>query len=228
MSVDSVTGLVGRESELAAIERLLEGARQGRSGSLVVRGEAGMGKSALLRYARERAAGMMTLSVTGVEVESDLDFAGLHGLVRPIEHELTRVSDLQREAMAAALGLAPAEGADRFLVAAGVLSLLSAAADRGPLLCVVDDAQWLDVLPGVTTRGRPRRSRRAPDRNTPRRGCRRRHHRLPILRHPGGANGPPSGRESGRLRARTVDLARGFNGDGCAGGSRSRAAAALA
>ena len=104
-----------------------------------------MGKSALLRYAGERAAGMTTLSVTGVEVESDLDFAGLHGLVRPIEHELTRLPELQSRAVAAALGLAPAEGADRFLVAAGVLSLLSAAADRGPLLCMVDDAQWLDV-----------------------------------------------------------------------------------
>ena len=145
MSVESITGLVGRESELAAIERLLEGARQGGSGSLVVRGDAGMGKSALLRYAIERAAGMLTLSVTGVEVESDLDFAGLHGLVRPIEHELSQLPELQRGAVAAALGLAPAEGADRFLVAAGVLSLLSAAADRGPLLCVVDDAQWLDV-----------------------------------------------------------------------------------
>ena len=104
-----------------------------------------MGKTALLAYARDRAAGMTTLSVTGVEAESELDFAGLHGLVRPIEQELTRVPELQREALGAALGLAPAEGADRFLVAAGVLSLLSAAADRGPLLCVVDDAQWLDV-----------------------------------------------------------------------------------
>ena len=104
-----------------------------------------MGKTALLRYASERAAGMTTLSVTGVEVESDLDFAGLHGLVRPVEHDLARLPELQRGAVAAALGIAPAGGADRFLVAAGVLSLLSAVADRGPLLCVIDDAQWLDV-----------------------------------------------------------------------------------
>ncbi len=104
-----------------------------------------MGKSSLLGYASGQAAGMTRLSVTGVEAEANLDFAGLHGLVRPIVGELDRLPEPQRAAVAAALGLAPGEGADRFLVSAGVLSLLAGAADRRPLLCVIDDAQWLDV-----------------------------------------------------------------------------------
>lgn len=141
-AAENVAVLVGRDSERAAIDELIDAAQCGESGCLVLRGDAGMGKSALWRYARERAVGMTVLSVTGVEVESELDFAGLHGLVRPIEHELARAPEPQREAV---LGVAPAEGADRFLVSAGVLSLLSAASDRRPVLCVIDDAQWLDV-----------------------------------------------------------------------------------
>jgi predicted ATPase len=144
-AAENVAVLVGRDSERAAIDELIDAAQCGESGCLVLRGDAGMGKSALWRYARERAVGMTVLSVTGVEVESELDFAGLHGLVRPIEHELARAPEPQREAVLAALGVAPAEGADRFLVSAGVLSLLSAASDRRPVLCVIDDAQWLDV-----------------------------------------------------------------------------------
>src|SRR5581483_8948811 len=142
---EDAVGLVGRGTERVVIDELIDAARLGHSGSRVLRGDAGVGKSELLGYARERASGMTVLSVTGVEIESELDFAGLHGLVRPVEHELTRVPEPQREALAAALGLTPAEGVDRFFVFAGVLSLLSAAADRAPLLCVVDDAQWLDV-----------------------------------------------------------------------------------
>ena len=85
------------------------------------------------------------LSVTGVEAESDLDYSGLHSLVRPIIGLLPRLPEPQRAALAAALGLAPAAGADRFLVSAGVLSLLAAAAEDRPVLCLADDAQWLDV-----------------------------------------------------------------------------------
>ena len=88
---------------------------------------------------------MMVLGVTGVEWESDLAFAGLHGLLWPIVDELEGVPEPQREPLAAALGLAPGEGRDRFLVSAGALSLLAAAAESRPILCVVDDAQWLDV-----------------------------------------------------------------------------------
>ena len=138
-------GLVGRGRECAAIDSLLEASSRGESGSLVLRGEAGAGKTALLGYAAGRAAEMSVLRVAGVEVESDLAFAGLHGLVRPIVDELPRLPRPQRAALSAALGLGPAGGSDRFLVSAGVLSLLAAAAEDGPILCLVDDAQWLDV-----------------------------------------------------------------------------------
>jgi DNA-binding CsgD family transcriptional regulator/tetratricopeptide (TPR) repeat protein len=128
-------------------DRLLGDAARGQSGSLVLRAEAGMGKTALLDYAAAagRAAKMMVLGVTGVEWESDLAFAGLHGLLWPIVDELDGVPEPQREPLAAALGLAPGEGRDRFLVSAGALSLLAAAAESRPILCLVDDAQWLDV-----------------------------------------------------------------------------------
>ena len=127
------------------IDRLLEGAQRGESGSLVLRGDAGVGKTALLRYATSRAVGTTVLSVTGIEAESDLDFAGLHSLVRPIVGLLPRLPEPQRAALAAGLGLMPAAGSDRFLVSAGVLSLLAEAAEERPLLCVIDDAQWLDT-----------------------------------------------------------------------------------
>lgn len=139
--------LVGRKRECTEIDRLLDGARREVSGALVLRGEAGMGKSALVGYAAAaaRAAGMMVLGVTGVEWESDMAFAGLHGLLWPVIDELGCVPEPQREPLAAALGLAPGEGRDRFLVSAGALSLLAAAAEARPILCVIDDAQWLDV-----------------------------------------------------------------------------------
>ena len=111
----------------------------------MLRGEAGTGKSALLGYAAERAHDLTTVSVTGVEAESTLDFAGLHGLIRPVLAERERLPEPQRRALSGALGLEPGAAVDRFLISAGVLSLLAAAADRGPLLCLIDDAQWLDV-----------------------------------------------------------------------------------
>lgn len=140
-----VAEMVGRERESAVIDRMLDCALRHESGSLVIRGEAGMGKTALLRHARDQAGEMLLLSVTGVEAESDLDYSGLHSLVRPIIDLLPRLPEPQRAALAAALGLAPAGGADRFLTSAGVLSLLAAAAEDRPILCLVDDAQWLDV-----------------------------------------------------------------------------------
>ena len=140
-----VAGLVGRERVCAVIDRLLEGAQRGESGSLVLRGDAGVGKTALLRYATSRAVGTTVLSVTGIEAESDLDFAGLHSLVRPIVGLLPRLPAPQRAALAAGLGLIPAAGSDRFLVSAGVLSLLAEAAEERPVLCLIDDAQWLDI-----------------------------------------------------------------------------------
>jgi DNA-binding CsgD family transcriptional regulator len=138
-------GLVGRGPECAVIDRLLDGASRAESGSLVLRGEVGVGKSALLGYAADRAGEMTVLRVAGVELESDLAFAGLHSLVQPLIDKLPELPGPQRAALDAALGLGPAEGSDRFLVSAAVLSLLAAAAEDGPILCLIDDAQWLDV-----------------------------------------------------------------------------------
>jgi hypothetical protein len=124
------------------IDGLLEAAARGESGSLVLRGEAGIGKSALLGYAGDRAEGMTRLSVTGVEDESDLAFSGLHGLLWPVVGQLSELPAPQREALAAALGVGPPEGSERFLISAGVLSLLAAAAEERPVICLIDDAQW--------------------------------------------------------------------------------------
>src|SRR5215472_9067878 len=136
--------LLGRGSECEAVDRLMEDARAGMGGALVVRGEAGIGKSALLDYARQRAAPMVVLSASGVEAESDLAFAGLHELLRPVLGCLGELPDIQSQALAGALGLAPSANADRLLISAAVLGVLAAAAEDRPTLCVVDDAQWLD------------------------------------------------------------------------------------
>jgi len=136
--------LLGREPECAAIDRLLDDARAGLGGTLVVRGEAGIGKSALLEYARQRAAPMTVLSAGGVQAESDLAFAGLHELLRPVLGYLGALPGIQSQALAGALGLATSAQADRLLISVAVLGLLAAAADERPALCVVDDAQWLD------------------------------------------------------------------------------------
>jgi DNA-binding CsgD family transcriptional regulator len=138
-------GLVGRERECVVIDRLLEASARGESSSLVLRGEAGTGKTALLAYAADRSGASTVLRTTGVEAESDIAFAGLYGLLRPIVDRLGEVPEIQAAALAGALGLAPSVGFDRLLVSAGVLSLVAAAADDGPLLCLIDDAQFLDV-----------------------------------------------------------------------------------
>ena len=137
-------GLVGRERECEAVAALIDATRQGRSGSLVIRGEAGIGKSALLTYAGDLADGMIVLRAVGVDAESDLAFAGLFGLLRPVLERLDQLVESQARALASSLGLAGSIGADRFLVSAAVLSLLAAAAEERPVLCLVDDAQWLD------------------------------------------------------------------------------------
>jgi DNA-binding CsgD family transcriptional regulator len=133
--------LLGRERECAVIDRVLADA----GGALVVRGEAGIGKSAVLGYAvQQAAAGTLVLRADGVEAESDLAFAGLHGLLRPVLGHLRELPEPQAAALAGALGLAPATGSDRLLISAAVLGLLAAAAEDRPVLCVVDDAQWVD------------------------------------------------------------------------------------
>jgi DNA-binding CsgD family transcriptional regulator len=136
--------LIGRGEECGEVERLLENARSGSSGSLVVRGEAGIGKTSLLEHAAEWSHGLLVLRATGVDAESDLAFAGLYGLVRPVLAKLGQLFEPQASALAGALGIAPSTDPDRLLVSAAVLSLLAAAAEDQPLLCLIDDAQWLD------------------------------------------------------------------------------------
>ncbi|MBX7453844.1 AAA family ATPase [Mycolicibacterium sp. 3033] len=135
--------LVGRSVECAAIDRLLADASSGRSGVLVVRGEAGIGKSALLQHARSKAVslGMRVESSIGVEAEAQFAFAGLHQLCATLIDRAKSLPDPQRVALDVALGRTTGDQPDRFLVALAVLNIL---ADAGPMLCVIDDAQWLD------------------------------------------------------------------------------------
>ncbi|MFE6522296.1 ATP-binding protein [Streptomyces sp. NPDC057794] len=138
--------LYGRSTELAALEELAAGARAGRSGALVLRGEAGIGKTALLDRAAESASGsgMRVLRVTGVEPEADLAFGGLVQLLWPVQDRLDALPEPQAEALRAVLGTGRTRTQDRFLTGLAVLTLLADLAEQGPLLCLVDDAQWLD------------------------------------------------------------------------------------
>jgi DNA-binding CsgD family transcriptional regulator len=145
MATADLGALVGREEECVAIDRLLEASAGGESSSLVLRGEAGIGKTALLSYAAERSRERTVLGIAGVEAESDLGFAGLEGLLRPIIGKLDELPQAQADALSAALGMAPSGGSDRLLVSAAALSLLAAAAEDQPVLCLVDDVQFLDV-----------------------------------------------------------------------------------
>jgi DNA-binding CsgD family transcriptional regulator len=141
----TAAALCGRERDCAAIDRLLAASARGESGSLVLRGDAGIGKTALLTYAGDRSRDRIVLRTAGVEAESDLAFAGLDGLLRPIIDKIAELPETQADALSSALGLAQSRGADRLLVAAAALSLLAAAADDQPLLCLIDDVQFLDV-----------------------------------------------------------------------------------
>ena len=136
--------LFGREAELAAVEGLIARAGSSRSGTLVVRGEPGVGKSALLGHAIGHATGLRVLRAGGIEAESELAFAGLHQLVHSVLDRVGRLAEPQAAALAAALGLSRASVEDRFLIGVAVLGLLAEAAEEMPLVCVVDDAQWLD------------------------------------------------------------------------------------
>jgi DNA-binding CsgD family transcriptional regulator len=137
--------LLGRVQERAALNALLDGARAGRSGVLVLRGEAGVGKTALLEWGVESAAGLRVARAAGVESEMELAFAALQQLCAPLLDKLGGLPDPQRAALGVVFGLEAGPAPERFLVGLAVLSLLSEAAEEGqPLLCVVDDAQWLD------------------------------------------------------------------------------------
>jgi DNA-binding CsgD family transcriptional regulator len=136
--------LHGRSRECAQLDGLLDAARAGRSGALVLCGDAGIGKTALLDYAADHADGFRVLRGAGIESESEFPFAAIHQLIRPVRDYLDSLPQPQRRALDAAFGLASAHAGDRFLVSLGVLSLLSDVAEQQPVLCLVDDAQWLD------------------------------------------------------------------------------------
>src|SRR5580693_9140259 len=136
--------LLDRLPERAALSQLLDAARAGRSGVLVMRGEPGIGKTALLEYAVESAGGLRVVRVAGVESEMELPFAAVQQLCAPMLDKLERLPDPQRDALGVAFGLNTGAAPDRFLVGLAVLSLLSEVAEQQPLLCVVDDAHWLD------------------------------------------------------------------------------------
>src|ERR1700722_6693846 len=137
-------GLRGRRNECEALDQLLASVRAGDSRALVLRGEPGIGKTALLSYLLERASGCRTARAGGVEGEMELAFAGLHQLCVPFLGRLDRLPGPQRDALRTAFGLQVGDAPDRFLVGLALLSLLSDGAEEQPLVCVVDDAQWLD------------------------------------------------------------------------------------
>src|SRR5882724_2519858 len=150
-------GLLGRRSETETLDRLLEAVRAGESRALVIRGDPGVGKTALLECVVEHATGCRVARAAGVQAEMELAFAGLHQLCAPMLDRLDRLPGPQRDALGAAFGLSAGRAPDRFLVGLAVLSLLAEVAAESPLVCLVDDAQWLDrasaqALPFVARR----------------------------------------------------------------------------
>ena len=139
-----MAALVDRRDERATLDRLLGEATAGQSGVLVIRGTAGTGKSALLEYAADRIGRGRILRVVGMESEMELPFAALHQVCAPLLDGLAALPAPQRESLEIAFGLAAGAGPDRFLISLAVLTLLCDAAETRPLLCLVDDAQWLD------------------------------------------------------------------------------------
>src|SRR3954468_8828044 len=135
--------LLGRAAERELLDRLFENVGAGRSASLVVRGEAGVGKTALLHYCARQASGFRVARIAGVESEMELPFAGLHQLCAPMLGRLGALPQPQQAALGVALGLSSGPAPDRFLAALATLSLLAEVAAERPLLCLVDDAQWL-------------------------------------------------------------------------------------
>src|SRR5580692_12082546 len=144
VAVNPPSGMFGRTGELEILRRLIAKARSGRSAVLVVRGEPGIGKTELLRNLTAEASGFWVARVAGVESEMELPFAGLYQLCAPMLGRLGSLAEPQRRGLSVAFGLASGDSPDRFLVALATLSLMAEAAEEQPMLCVVDDAQWLD------------------------------------------------------------------------------------
>ncbi len=138
--------LLGRHTERATIEQVLTRAQAGQSGALVVRGEAGIGKTALLEYALDSAtaSGFRVEYAAGVESETQFAFSGLHQLCAPLLDRAGALPDPQQAALGVAFGMHGGAAPDRFLVGLAALHLLAEVAEEGPLLCLVEDAQWLD------------------------------------------------------------------------------------
>jgi len=143
-SAHSPGQLVGRQAEIRRIDELAGAARAGRGGALVLRGEAGIGKSALLDHAREAASGFRTVQACGSQYERELPFAALHQLCLPMLPHLDELPDRHREALRNAFGIVTG-APDVFRIGVATLELLSCAARERPLLCLIDDAQWLDA-----------------------------------------------------------------------------------
>src|SRR5262245_25579155 len=138
-------GMIGRETECKALDRLIDDVGAGTSRVIVLRGEAGVGKSALLGYLSERVADWQVATAVGVESEMELAYNGLHQLCGPmLGDHLDRLPDPQRDALATVFGRSTGPPPDRFLVGLATLTLFAEVAERRPLVCVVDDMQWLD------------------------------------------------------------------------------------
>src|SRR6266487_6731489 len=143
-SKGSAAGLTGRLSECRVLDRFVAGVRAGKGQALVVRGEPGVGKTALLDYLAGRAAGCLVARAAGVQSEMELAFAGLHQLCAPMLDHAESLPGPQRDALRTAFGMSAGPVPDRFLVGLAVLGLLSEMAAARPLVCLVDDEQWLD------------------------------------------------------------------------------------
>jgi hypothetical protein len=145
-------GLLGRAAECALLEDLISAVCRGESRALVLLGEAGIGKTALLEYlvGAASASGITVLRALGVESEMELAYAGLHQLCEPLLHRLDKLPSPQREGLEIVFGLSDGEVPDRLLVGSGVLTMLSDASEERPLICVVDDAHWLDQSSALT------------------------------------------------------------------------------
>jgi DNA-binding CsgD family transcriptional regulator len=135
---------IGRARECEVLDRALHSARQGESAALVIRGEAGIGKTALLQYCARQASDFRVVPVAGVESEMELPFAALHQLCAPIMAKTSALPEPQESALHVAFGLTAGSAPDRFVLGLAVLGLLAEVAAKQPLVCVVDDAQWLD------------------------------------------------------------------------------------
>src|SRR5215475_8329507 len=142
--------LHGRRSECAVLDELAAGVRSGSGQALLIRGDSGVGKSALLDYLVAHSTGCRVARAAGVESEMELAFAGLHQLCAPMLDLRDRLPGPQRDALAVACGHCAGSAPDRFLVGVAVLGLLAAVSEHGPLMCVIDDAQWLDQVSAQT------------------------------------------------------------------------------